>query len=116
MIYAAEQAEDIALVADNSRLCRPDLVLWCVDSRSLSREAALELMEQADSLFKPTKGNYVIANNPWPEPAEPIENEQEAQPLEQASRVHLLTVGYDHSKLMPVVEALAGQPDPPLIA
>ena len=114
LVYVAEQAEDIALVADASRFCRPDLILWCVDTQSLAQKEAMEIVARVDGFLQPTKGIYIIANNPWPEPAEPSGNEQETQPVEQASGVHVLTVGYDQSQLMPIVEALTEQPETPL--
>jgi hypothetical protein len=114
LIYAAEEAADIALVADASRLCLPDLVLWCIDSRSQSKKEALEMMVRADSIFRPIKGSYIVANNPWTEPVEQTGSEQEDQAVERASGVHLLFAGYDPSRLMPVVEAIAKQPDAPL--
>jgi hypothetical protein len=107
LVYMAERAEDIALVADASRFCRPDLILWCVDTQSLAQKEALEKMASVDGSLHPTKGIYIIANNPWPEPVEPSGNEQQAPPVEQAAGVHILTVGYDQSQLMPIVEALA---------
>jgi hypothetical protein len=110
LIYVAEQAVDIALVADASRFCRPDLILWCVDSQSWSKNEAMEITARAEVLLQPAKGIYVIANHPWPESAEPVENEQETSPMEQASQVRLLTVGYDQDKLTPIVEALVEQP------
>jgi hypothetical protein len=116
LVYVAERAEDIALVADASRFCRPDLILWCIDTQSLAQKEALEKITYIHSFLQPAKGSYIIANNPWPEPAEPPGNEQEAQPVEQASGVHLLTVGYDQSLLMPIIEALTDQPDAPLPA
>jgi hypothetical protein len=114
LVYVAERAEDIALVADASRFCRPDLILWCVDAQSLTPKEALEKMEHVNSFLQPAKGIYIITNNPWPEPVEPTVNEQEALTVEQAAGVHLLTVGYDQSQLMPVVEALIELPDVPL--
>jgi hypothetical protein len=103
LIYAAEQAEDIALVADATCICRPDLILWCVDTGSMSREEALEKMTHANSLFQPAKGSYIIANHPWPEPSESADIDQQA-PI---TGIQILSVGYDQSNLMPVVEALA---------
>jgi hypothetical protein len=113
LVYVAEQVDDIALVADASRFCRPDLILWCIDTKILAQKEALEKMTYIHSFLQPVKGSYIIANNHWPDPAEPIENEQEVQPFEQAAGVHILTVGYDQSQLMPVVEALTVQPVAP---
>jgi hypothetical protein len=114
LIYVAEQAEDIALVADASRFCRPDLILWCIDTLNLTRKEALEKMAQVDGFIQPTKGSYIIANNPWPEPADPTEPEPQTQVVDSTDAVHLLIVGYDQSKLMPIVEALVEEPSAPL--
>jgi hypothetical protein len=113
LIYAAEQATDVALVADASRFCKPDVILWCVDTQSMARKEALEKMTRVDSFFQPTKGSYLVANQPWTESAEPMEDEQQVQTVEQVSRVHLLTVGYDQTKLTPIIEALAEEPSAP---
>jgi hypothetical protein len=115
LVYVAEQAEDIALVADASRFCRPDLILWCVDTQSLTQKEALEMMTQVHVFIQPTRGSYIIANNPWPEPAESTEPEPQTQMVEPVAGVHLFTVGYDQFKLLPIVEALAEEPDAPVI-
>jgi hypothetical protein len=115
LVYAAEEAEDIALVADAANLCRPDLILWCVDTGSLSREEAMERMTQANNLFRPTNGIYIIANHPWPEPPAPPESAEPSETLQQepdtdqaqVAAIRILNVGYDQSTLLPVAEAFA---------
>lgn len=106
LVYAAEKAESIALVADVAKFCRPDLVLWCVDAQSLAQKDALEKMTRVHDRLKPPKGSYIITNDPWPDSPEPAEANPQAQTMGQAG-IRLLTVGYDESKLMPVAEALA---------
>jgi hypothetical protein len=105
LVYVAEQAESIALIADAAKFCRPDLILWCIDTQSLSQEEALQKMTRVDSRIKPPKGSYIIANTGWPG-SDSTENSLPAIGGEQSEGIHLLTVGYEESRLMPVVETL----------
>jgi|WetSurMetagenome_2_1015567.scaffolds.fasta_scaffold13495_5 hypothetical protein len=115
LIYAAEDADDLALVADAQNICRPDLILWCIDTRSLDKKEALEYMVKANSLFHPTNGSYIIANYPWPEAAEPsepsqspvTEQQEPAADQTQAADIKIINAGYDQSSLAPIAEAFA---------
>jgi hypothetical protein len=111
LVYAAEEAEDIALVADAARICRPDLVLYCVDSRLFPKTEAVDRATRAAGLLRPVKGIYVIATDPWPEDPQMNADEPQAPAAEPAAGIHFLAAGYDPSKLIPVVEALAGAND-----
>jgi len=106
LVYFSEKAESIALIADVAKLCRPDLILWCIDAQNMSQENSFEKMTRIDSRIKPPKGSYIIANAEWPGSGDSAENNLPAQTDEQTMGVHLLTVGYDESRLMPVIEAL----------
>jgi hypothetical protein len=106
LVYLAEQADSIALVADVARFCGPDLVLWCLDTQVLNQKAALAHMTQAHTRLKPPKGSYIIANDEWAESFETAETDPQAQLAEQTENIHVLTVGYDEARLMPVAEAL----------
>jgi hypothetical protein len=101
LLYAAPRAEDIALVADVAKFCRPDLVAWCVDTGRMHPAAVLEKMTRLHRRLKPPKGSYLIASDPWPEPPAPVE------PGGGAQGIHLLTAGLAESCLTPVALALA---------
>lgn len=107
LIYTAEKPESIALVGDVAKFCRPDLVLWCVDSRNMAKQEALETMAHADRRLKPARGIFIISTEPWVE----SEETEKAQALNTSNesevpRIRILTAGFDAAKLMPVVEAL----------
>lgn len=110
LIYTSGNPKSIALVGDVAKFCRPDLVLWCVDSRALSKKEALEKMARADSRIKPAKGIFIITAEPWPvseeiaEPSTPIAEENGG-----IARLRILTVGYDCAKLLPVIESLSNE-------
>ncbi len=111
LLYVAERAESIALIADVAKFCGPDLVLWCVDTQSLTKEEALAKIALVDNRLRPPKGSYIIADDSWPESTDTPEANLQP-PAGQTAGVHLLTVGYDESKLMPVVDALIDEKGP----
>jgi len=106
LIYVSEKAETIALVADVAKFCRPDMVLWCVDTQSMNQREAMAVIESADHRLKPSIGSYVVANEEWAESPTPEEEDPQPQTGEEASGIHSLTVGYNRHKLLPIVEAL----------
>lgn len=106
LIYVAEEAEKIALVADAARFCRPDMVLWCVDAQNMDQREIMAGMEIADVRLKPPGGSFVISGDEWLESPQPGEKTVRARPGAQGSGFHKLTVGYERRKLMPLVEAL----------
>jgi hypothetical protein len=106
LVYLAERADSIALVADVARFCGPDLVFWCLDTQVLNQKEALAHVMRAHTRLKPPRGSYIIANDEWAESFEPAEADPQAQLAEQTSGIHVLTVGYDEARLVPVAEAL----------
>jgi len=101
LIYAAEEAQSVALVADVGRFCRPDLVLWCVQTSSLGRAGALEKISLIHDRIKPLRGSFLIADEPWTEQLEGQVSEE----------VHCITAGFEPLTLQPIIEALIKQPE-----
>ena len=112
LVYVADEAASVALVADAAKFCRPDLVLWCIDTRSLTPKEALERMARVTGRLRPTVGSYIIAKDPWPESREPAGADSAAPAQDGVAGVHLLTVGYDESKLRPVARAVLDWKNP----
>ncbi len=101
LIYAAEDPKQIALIADVTSFCRPDVVLWCVDSQSMDQQQVIEKIQFADGRLNPRVGSFVIANEPW------IKTGGLDQRMdEQNSRIRILDVGFDESRLTAVIDAL----------
>ncbi len=106
LLYAAENPESISLIADAGKFCRPDLLLWCVDAQAISRDEALEKMKLADSLFQPARGSFIATSGSWPDAGD-ADGSQNVDGLEEtASRIRILSVGFDRLQLMPVIESL----------
>jgi hypothetical protein len=97
LIYTAAEAQDVALVADVGKFCRPDMVLWCVQASTLNRAGALEKISLIHDRMKPMKGSFLIADESRPE-----------QPGKPGSEgVHCITAGFEPLMLQPIIEALA---------
>ena len=112
LIYVAENPESISLIADVARFCRPDIVLWCIDSGTTSREEAIKIMAIVEERLRPVKGSYVVATESWPT----IDNAVPSPALETqgdgvSSGIAILTAGFDRSKLDPIIDALHNKED-----
>jgi hypothetical protein len=82
------------------------MVLWCVDAQSMNRKEVLAEMENVGSRLRPAKGSFVISSDEWPENLESDEGVVPDRDRVQGAGCHLLTVGYDRHRLLPLVEAL----------
>jgi hypothetical protein len=95
-IYIADNAEEISLVADAKKICRPDLILECRGQKGWYKKEGLKKIKVVHDSLKPILGTYVISKEPVPE------RESEKQEVD----IHILAVGFDQSKLEPVTDAL----------
>jgi hypothetical protein len=113
LVYITENLESIALVSDVAKLCRPDLALLCVDTQTMTQNGTLEKIAMVEDRLRPTRGSYVIVNDSWPPSDGPANSTaSDASSLEETSKARVLTVGFDRSKLLPVVEALRDAESP----
>lgn len=120
VIYIDDQPEDIALVADFSRFCRPDIIVECMEQVDWYQKGGLDKVRQNYDFLKPRLGSYVVSRLPVPEeafrdlmpepaasePAPEQETSPEEEPKEQPLDIHILNVGYDQSQLAPIIDAL----------
>lgn len=124
-IYVDDKPENVALIADFDRICRPDLIIECLTQKEWPGKADLERIKLRHDTLKPKWGTFIVSNEPVPghvyrelmpqqasrEPAPgqvPIKPApQEAE--KQVGGMHILTVGFDQSKLEPLIELMAGQ-------
>ena len=120
VIYIDDQPEDIALVADFGRFCRPDIIVECMEQVDWYQKGGLDKVRQNYDFLKPRLGSYIISRLPVPEEAykdlmpKPAANElapeqktpPEEEPKEQPLDIHILTVGYDQSQLAPIIDII----------
>ena len=112
LIYIGDKPEELALVADKHRICRPDLT---VEYRESGDTVEAKLYE----IINPKLGRYVVLKESVPEqmPQESMPASTPPQPLlEQGAEVqkeeqnkvvvHALAVGFELSRLEPIIEAM----------
>jgi len=120
LIYMDDNPEEISLVADRERICRPDLVIECKGEKGWYGEETLERIKLQHNTLKPIMGTYVVSRDTVPEQAyknlmteESAEQTLEQEKLEQVdvrqADIHILEVGFDQSNLEPIVNALMQQ-------
>lgn len=120
VIYVDDQPEDIALVADFGRFCRPDIIVECMEQVDWYQKEGLDKVRQNYDFFKPRLGSYIVSRFPVseeafrdliPEPkasglAPELKTPSEEEPKEQPLDIHILNVGYDKSRLAPIIDVL----------
>jgi hypothetical protein len=107
LVYVADTAEHIALVADAGRICRPDLIFWCIEPGERRGDEIIKTMKLHHDRLNPKMGSYIITKKPFSE-SEYVQSGIE-MPQKSDNRmqdIHVLAVQFDASKLAPVVDAL----------
>ena len=122
LIYVADNPDEISLVADSNKICRPDLIIECREQSKWLANEGLEKVKLQHNSLKPTLGTYIVTREPVPEQIlkEPVPGqvlhesatEQEQKPSQEPESkkreedIHILTVGFDQSKLESIISAL----------
>ena len=103
LLYIADKAADIAIIADRVKICRPDVIMECRTQPGWYTKEDPGIIPTHSRSLKPVFGTYVITELPVPAdfPVKPEDN------------ISFLNVGLDSSKLEPVVEAVKAQKQVP---
>jgi len=114
LIYIGDELDELALIADKDRMCRPDMI---VEYREL-RDWEDNDMPARTKLFdvlNPKLGRYIVSRDPLPMQvpqetllapvAQQLLVEQGTETEERAANCSL-AIGFDQSKLEPIIEAL----------
>jgi hypothetical protein len=128
LVYTSQLPEDLALVADAEKMYRPDIFIECWTQAGL--EYAQELKD-SNTYLQPRLGTYLVSATMLPAPiaaifappavALAVVPEQiaatttpavdNAATAQEAIAICVLDVGFQPSKLTPILEALAKNPE-----
>jgi hypothetical protein len=97
LVYLADKPDEISLVADAKRICRPDIIIECRGQRGWFEKEGSERVKFLPNSLKPTLGTYII-----PIESVPVDKHGEFQ-----EGIHILNVGFDQSRLGPIISALS---------
>ncbi len=99
LIYIDDKLEDVSLVADNDRICRPDLIIGCIYELNADEEQLKDkVMETKSSsqVLNPTNGSYIISRQKLPRNV----------PDSAESGINFLEAELDEEKLNTIVKAI----------
>jgi len=99
LIYVADNPEEISLVADAKKICRPDLIIEFREQKDWYEKEELEKVKLHHNVLKPRLGTYIVTR------------EQVPNAGQLGDGIHILTVGFDQSKLEPIISSLMKQED-----
>ena len=95
MIYTGNKIEDLALIADSERICRPDLILvWLGRDDSLRK--TLEKAGLYKTFLNPKYGTFIVSISPFKKLGQ--------NKMEEGT--FLLPVGFNQAKINSIVNAL----------
>jgi hypothetical protein len=111
-VYSDKTLTNLSLIADSNTVCRPDLIITCVGSKSSFSDNDLTKTRKYSEDFKPKLGTYVVSNKPLIEEkiqekkATLVSSESETQSVLQDRRtdIHFLPIGFDQSKLEHIID------------
>ncbi len=99
LIYVADNPEEISLVADAEKICRPELIIECREQKDWYEKEGLEKVKLHHDILKPRLGTYIVSREQVPDVGQ------------LGDSIHILTVGFDQSKLEPIISSLMKQED-----
>ncbi len=95
-VYVADNPDEISLVADAGKICRPDFIIECREQKGWYEQEGLERVKLHHDSLKPRLGTYMVSMEPVPD----------QEPEKQGMDIHILSVGFDSSKLAPIVNSI----------
>lgn len=112
-IYTGEELGDMALVADYSRVARPDIIVEVMEEKDWFERGELELVKRHYHALQPKLGSFVVCREPVSEAAL-RELEPKTAPLAQATPENATPSAAPQPSPLPETQATAGQTTQPL--
>jgi hypothetical protein len=100
LLYIANVLEDIALVNDVNKICRPDMVIEFGVSEDWYSEKEVQNIRLRHDILKPIMGTFIITGQCVP-----------LLEFDKKNNIHILDVGFNQSELKPVVDAFINSND-----
>ncbi len=91
LLYIGDKLEDVSLVADCEKLCRPDVAVFFLDQLDSEEERVVRKMESirlAHDILNPLKGTFIFARDHLPES---VDNRLD-------ENMHVIQFGFDKMK------------------
>jgi len=120
-LYVNDRLEELSLIADYYQMARPDILIEFMEEGDWFAAGRMEAVKRHYDMLKPRLGSFVVCREAVPEAAfKSLEPAPAAPPAEGATEaaatqavataeppdIHLLSVGYNITKLEPIVEVI----------
>lgn len=99
LVYIDDNAEDVSMVADAEKICRPDIVVECIDELNVDKNLMRERLADISSCYgilKPVIGSFVVSRENIP----PYVHDQLAE------EINLIEAGFAESKLESIISGI----------
>ncbi len=100
LLYIASAPEDIALVNDVNKICRPDTIIEFRVQEGWYNEEELRNIRLRHDILEPVMGTYIVTRQPVP-----------LLELDGQNNIHILEVGFNQLELKPIVDAFINSSD-----
>jgi hypothetical protein len=97
LIYLADKPEEISLIADAKRICRPDLIIECTKQIDRYEKEGLEKIWYHHNNLKPKLGTYILSQEQLPKDGQE----------EMWEGIHIVSVGFKQSRLENIINAMS---------
>jgi hypothetical protein len=117
VINTGDKLNELALVADHERFCRPDLIVECMEQEDWYRQEEMDKIQLRHRVLKPMLGTYVVLRETisaqdnrktiGEKVARGLESKQNLE--KRDPNIKLLSVNFNRSKLEPITGCLMGE-------
>ena len=96
LIYTSDNLSTLSLISENSKICRPQLIIKHIEDDNRDPSQWLEEARKTNDLLKPVSGFYMVSRIPTGLPHEAVTED----------KIRFIEAGLDRTKLMPVINTL----------
>ncbi len=99
LVYIDDDMKDISMIADAEKICRPDIIVDCIDGINVDRNLLRERLENisyCDAILNPTVGSFVVSR----------ENKPPYLRDELEKEINLIEVGFENSRLGSIIDTI----------
>lgn len=114
IIYIGDGLDELALIADKDRMCRPDMIVEYRELRDWE-DKDMPARTKLYEVLNPKLGRYIVSRDPLPmqvsqeTPLAPAAQQllvEQGTETEERAANRSLAIGFDQSKLEPIMETL----------
>ncbi len=99
LIYIDDKPEELALVADVDRICRPDMIIHSRERKGWFKAQRLQRVIPQYVSLKPNLGSYIVCKEPPPE----------VKLDEIEADINVIYAGLDITRLQPIADTILGK-------